>query len=212
LRISVAPSFATRWLVPRLPAFLDRHPNIRLEVTASRAVEDLAGDGFDMAIRFGPGAYEGLHAELLAKADVRPVCAPSLARRLRSPADLDPRLLMHDAYPFGASGVPGWREWLAAAGLGKATSTGMHFDTTHLLLEAALEGQGVALGLNLLIEDDLRTGRLVCPFGPVLPVEKWAFHFVCTRASLSRPSVRSVRNWLRTELGHSSAAEPDLTE
>lgn len=193
LRITVLPSFAACWLVPRLDAFRAQHPEIDLKLTTSTQLWDGIDDRFDVGIRSGLGRWPGLTAELIARESLSPVCAPSLATGsppLREPGDLRHARLLHDV-PRDA-----WRTWCERAGLTDIdVDTGLAFDDAGLVLQAALQGQGVALGRLTLAERDLREGRLVRPFDLAVPND-YSYWFVCPRAKAERADVAAFRAWL----------------
>jgi LysR family transcriptional regulator, glycine cleavage system transcriptional activator len=191
--LGVLPSFGVRWLLPRLPRFRSRCPGIELGIDSSREVAHFGRDDVDAAIRFAPRAPRGVHAERLLSEVLFPVCAPRLARRLRSPADLAGVPILHDdAEPRQG----GWKEWLRAAGAGGVDwRRGTTFSDAHLMLEAVAASQGVALGRSALVERDLASGRLVRPFECAIP-GRYQYWFVCPRGALRRPEVKAVRDFL----------------
>jgi LysR family glycine cleavage system transcriptional activator len=199
LTVSVMPSFAAKRLVPHINRFLDRHPDIDLRISASERLVDFARDGIDVGIRFGGGAWPGLHAEWIAEETVTPVCSPALLPRLREPGDLAGMTLLHEEM-LPLARFPTWRTWLTAAGLHDIdASRGPRFSHTHMLLQAAVDGSGVALGQTLLALDDLVAGRLVKPFDLSLPTN-YAYYLVCLPATVDRPKVQAFRQWVREEL------------
>ena len=203
IRLSVAPSFADKWLVPRLGRFITTHPEWDVEVLSSMALTSFAGDdGADIAIRFGSGDYPGLTVEHLLEEEVFPVCAPALLegpQPLTCPADLCHHLLIHDANPAEQGACPDWPMWLAAAGVACATgTTGPRFNQSSLVLEAAAHGLGVALARGTLAAGDLERGRLVRPFAGNHAL-RFAYYIVTPAASLKRPELQAFRDWLRAE-------------
>jgi LysR family glycine cleavage system transcriptional activator len=192
LVVSVLPSFAAHWLLPRLDAFQQAHPAIDLRLESTSRLADLQAGEADLAIRYGPGRHRGLIATRLFAETLFPVCAPGLARGLRRPEDLARARLLHDE-PTAAHG--GWPAWLRAAGVRAAARRGPTFSDTNLLLRAALEGQGVALGRSVLVEAELAAGRLVRPFPQAL---RSRFHYdvLLTRAQQRRPEVEAFRVFL----------------
>ena len=159
LTIGTTPSFAARWLMPRLVGFLDRHPEYDVRLCASNVLTDFARQDIDVAVRYGTGQWPGLHAKRLADTELFPVCSPSLARgrrALRVPTDLAPRMLLRLLSDE-------WPRWLTAAGLAERSAEGPQFSDIGLLIQAAVAGQGVALGQSLIVADDLAAGRLVEP-------------------------------------------------
>ncbi|MGQ9369508.1 transcriptional regulator GcvA [Azospirillum sp. ST 5-10] len=201
LAISAAPTFGLRWLVPRLGRFQARHPGIVLTVdTAHRPVE-FPRDGFDVAIRMGAGPWPGLEALHLVTEELVPVCAPALAERIATPADLAGQTLLHVT-----STATDWAHWAARRGVaGLDVARGLRFDTIQYALDAAAQGLGVAMGRHPVVDRDLDSGTLVAVLGP--PVRSTAAYWlVCAAASLARPEVRAFRDWLRGELAVPDAA------
>jgi len=192
LNIWAAPSFASKWLVPRLQRFAESHPDITLNITASGDLMDTSGkvstlpasafrdDDIDIAIRFGKGQYPGCRVEKLMSAAVVPLCSPALLKKherpLRRPADLAFHTLLHDDTPY--DGRPDWKSWLAAAGVDSIDAArGIHFNHVSLALEAAVDSQGVVLSIGQLASNDLAAGRLVIPFETRVPLE-YAYHLI----------------------------------
>jgi LysR family glycine cleavage system transcriptional activator len=193
LTISTSPPFAAKWLVPRLSAFREAHPEIDVWLTPSFQVVDFARDEVDAAVRWGRGDWPRLRADLLGTMEVFPVCSPGLpigSRPLRAPSDLRHHALTHDA-----SGED-WRRWLAAAGVGDVVPTpSLHFHDSSLVIQAAIEGQGVVLAYSALVADDLAAGRLVRPFEISLPTE-YCYYLVCPVATAGTPKIEAFRGWL----------------
>lgn len=202
LTITVAPSIAARWLVPRVERFTASHPGLDLRITASTALVDFARDEVDVALRYGPGRYPGLYSELLLVNDVFPVCTPAVAAgppALRTPDDLRHVPLLHEVTVGDDPSLPDWTMWLAAAGAsGVDSSRGTRLDRPTDVMEAALAGAGVALAKSALVADDLASGRLVRPFDLTLRAN-FAYYFVCTPAALTRPEVQAFREWVSAE-------------
>lgn len=216
LTVIAPPSFATRWLVPRLPAFAAAHPAVRLRLSSSSDSVDrrgrarhLSSDAADprlaeteLAIRYGAGDYPGYIVEPLFAPEWLPVCSPRLltgAVPLLTPADLAAQVLIHDETIDQEGMQPGWREWLAAAGISGVDATrGPRFGNAVLAVEAALDAQGVALALRPLVENDLAAGRLVAPFATTLR-SPYAYFLVTPRAVAERPSATAFRSWLLSQ-------------
>ncbi len=209
LTVSVGMSFAAKWLVPRLDRFRRLHPGVDVRLDVTERLADFAREEVDAAIRFGSGAYPGLRADrLFEEEEVFPVCSPRLLEGehpLRHPADLRHHTLVHEdwrAEGDGWAGWPDWAMWLLAAGVeGADPARGVRFRETALVIQAAVEGQGVALGNTSLVGDDLVTGRLVRPFdlslkGPA----RFAYHLVSPRAVADRPLTKAFREWVLLEV------------
>jgi LysR family glycine cleavage system transcriptional activator len=200
LTVSSAPSFASRWLVPRLGHFNARHPEIDVRLSANMQLADFARDGVDVAIRYGRGNYPGLHVERLLPDEMFPVCSPELLKRgpkLRKPDDLRHFALLHDESPVAA---PDWTMWLRAAGATQVDpARGLRFNNFDMVLTAAVAGDGVALARSSLTTAELAAGRLVQPF-PLRLASDLASYFVCPPAALKSRRVVLFRAWLFEEI------------
>ncbi len=203
LTVSVLPSFAAKWLVPRLGGFREAHPDIDVHVAPSDHLVDFARENVDLAMRYGQGNWPGLRADRLMTEEVFPVCSPNLAqgpRRLRSPDDLRHHTLLHDDMRID------WRMWLLAAGVeGIDTRRGPTFTDSSMVVQAAVAGQGVALGRSALAAADLAAGRLVKPFDISLPAAV-AYYVVCPEATAERPKIVAFRDWVIAEAGSEEGA------
>jgi LysR family transcriptional regulator, glycine cleavage system transcriptional activator len=208
LSVSAAPSFATKWLAPRLYRFAAAHPELDVRINASTRLVDLGRDDPAAAgeqstldesvvgIRFGSGSYPGYRVDKLFAVSVTPVCSPKL--RLTRPEDLHRQVLIHD-------NICPWDAWLEAAGVhGVDTARGMRFNHSALALEAAADGLGVALGIPALAATDIAAGRLERPLGLVLPLTL-AYYLVCAERDFRRPDVAAFRGWILEEAGSASA-------
>jgi LysR family glycine cleavage system transcriptional activator len=195
LAVTSLPSFAARWLVPRLGAFSRAHPNIDLRIIATERPLDFSREPVDVGIRFGYGHYVGLRSEKLMDDACFPVCSPALLRRrpaLRSPADLRRHVLLHDDSPDD------WRRWLREVGVSERDSERGHiFSDGSMMLQAAADGQGVALAREVLVAGDLASGRLVRLFigSPPIPTDR-AYHLVTSEQTAELPRVQAFRAWL----------------
>ncbi len=209
LSVTVTPSVAAKWLVPRLDRFRAVQPTIDVRIDASTALVDLARESFDLGIRYGAGHYPGLRTDLLLDEDISPVCSPRLLdgpQPLKSPADLRAHTLLHTEWSARGDAWPDWRMWLLAAGAPDVDWTrGTQFNDPTLAIQAAIEGQGVALGRSALVQHDLARGRLVRPFDLSVP-GKFSYYVVSTRAAAERPKVSAFRDWLLAEARGSAAA------
>ncbi|WP_428696644.1 transcriptional regulator GcvA [Stappia sp.] len=200
LIVSSGPAFAAKWLAPKLRRFVDAHPDIELLVSANLRNVDFARDDADVGIRFGLGDYPGLEVEPLVDEAALPLCAPELAARLKTPADLASVTLLHDDSIRHLADAPNWSRWLALAGeAGVDASKGLRFTHADHGLDAAIEGAGVVLGRRSLSEADIRHGRLVAPFGLELPIRP-RFYLVGPPTAFRLRKVIAFRDWLRSEI------------
>jgi LysR family glycine cleavage system transcriptional activator len=211
LTVSSSPSLAAKWLVPRLHRFLQAHPDTDIRVEVSNRLVDFAHEEVDLAIRFGRGDYPGLRVERLFDETIFPVCSPRLLKGrvpLRQPRDLRHHTLIHVDWQAQGATWPDWRMWMLAAGLAELDGTrGLHFSQTSLALQAAIDGQGVALAESTLAADDLASGRLTRPFDLSLkgPAE-FAYFALSPPAIAERPLVRAFREWTIREAAETKVA------
>lgn len=203
LRVSVLPSFASRWLVPRLAGFRARYPGIEARIAAESGFADLHGGAADVAVRYGRGRYPGLDAEFLMGDAVLPVCSPALLREsgpLDVPADVARFPLLHDSTAEADGSGADWASWCAHAGRPEiACRSGQRLSNAVLTLEAAAAGLGLALGRQSLIEEDLATGRLVAPLRLAVPTT-FSYWLVALPEIVAAPRVMAFRAWLLDEV------------
>src|SRR5947209_322966 len=196
LSATVLPSFAAKWLLPRLGRFRAAHPEIDLRISSSVEQIDLAREDFDFALRAGSGQYPCMRSDLILTESFFPVCSPVLLsgpKPLRVPADLRAHTLLHDE-PRDL-----WQLWLKTVGLTDIDATrGPGFSDSGMLIQAAVEGQGVAIAKGTLAGDDLKAGRLVRPFDQSLPAN-YSYWLVCPEASAERPKIVAFRDWILSE-------------
>lgn len=196
LTVSVLPSFASKWLVPRVGKFRERHPDIDILISPAEHLTQFDRDNIDVAVRYGRGGWPGLHAERFLTEEVFPVCSPALLDGplpLNRPEHLRHHTLLHDDDPVG---LLDWPEWLRTTGVDDANVTrGPRFRDASHLIQAAIEGQGIALGRTALVANDLSAGRLVRLFEITLPAD-FAYYVVMPDASVDRPKVKAFKEWL----------------
>lgn len=196
LTVSLTPSFGSKWLVGRLPRFWRSHCDIELRLHHTMDLVQFGRDEADMAVRYGSGQWPGLTAEYLLSDDLVPVCSPALLERgpkLEKPSDLVHHTLLHE------EDYENWSQWLTVAGAeGVEPRRGPVVDDGWVLLQLAINGEGVALGSLALIADDLAAGRLVCPFDMTLSTGG-AYHVVYPQGALNNTKVRAFRDWLMQE-------------
>lgn len=194
LRLSVLPSFAHCWLLPRLVEFHHACPGIRLDIDASLAIQDLGRKGFDAAIRIGEGQWPGVHAQRIASGEVLPVATPALAIQWQEAFDAgDPLvpLLEHDVTP--------WHSWFAAVGNAGGGQQLALFNDAGLLLRAAEQGFGIALVKAVLAKDALVAGRLV-PLAAAQHLNDSDVYLVWPQAAGFTPEVKALLDWLQQQL------------
>jgi LysR family glycine cleavage system transcriptional activator len=196
LTVTTSPNFASKWLIHRLGNFSDAHPEIDLRVSATRAHIDFAREDFDLAIRHGDGEWPGLYVTRLYAEELFPVCSPKFLRgrgALRSPADLRHHTLLH------ATDRRDWAKWLEAAGATEVdVGRGPVFSERSMGIDAAVDGQGIALARSALAAWDLRAGRLARPFTLGLKVP-YAYWIVCPKSTADLPKISTFRDWLLGE-------------
>lgn len=189
ITVGVGPTFAIRWLIPRLASFHKEQPDIDVRITTGGAAAPFAAD-WTCGIKLGGGSWQGLLAEPLFAADLVPVCAPALAKQIRQPADLTSATLLRVAHA-----PDDWPRWLKAAGVARLAPKGPQFEYYGQALQAATDGLGVAMGIRPYIDDDLAARRLVAPFS--LSVPKGArWYLVYDPAHAAAPGFTAFRGWL----------------
>lgn len=202
IHLRAGPSFALRWLVPRLGEFYARHPQIKLSITAAYGYFDPARREFDLAIEMIKGKVPTLQSEALMEEYLVPICSPEyLAKHsLRRPTDLARCTLLHDGHAWpGDTEDAEWRYWLNEAGAANVDSTqGQFFTLANLSIEAALAHQGVAIGRASLIADWLRAGQLVMPFRRQIK-SPLKYCLVYPKELAGRPGMQAVIQWLHEE-------------
>ena len=196
LTVSTSPDFAAKWLVYRLGRFAEAHPGIDLRVSATMHHIDFVREEVDVAVRHGDGNWSGLDAVRLCTEQLFPVCSPKLMsgrNRITKPSDLLRTPLLH------LDDSKAWSQWFDAAGIaGAETSHGLTLNRASMLIDAAVDGQGVALARTTLAAWDLVNGRLVRPFDVGLKLTR-TYWIVCPKATSTKPKVATFRDWLLAE-------------
>lgn len=196
LTVSTSPNFAAKWLVHRLARFAEAHPNIDLRVSASLHHVDFAREDVDVAVRHGDGQAHGLHITRLCAEELFPVCSPKLlagSTSLRKPADLGRYTLLH------VNDRQDWSKWLEAAGARNVdVARGPVLNQASMAIDAAVDGQGIALARSALAAWDLIGGRLVRPF-PLASPASFAYWIVCPKATAKLPKIAAFADWLLAE-------------
>ena len=188
LNVGVVGTFAAGWLLRRLDDFSRAHPRVDLRLMTNNNRVDLAGEGLDFAIRFGNGAWHGVHAEPILEAPLSPLCTPAMAERLAEPASLARETLLRSYR------ADEWPLWFEAAGAPCPSLRGPVFDTSLAMVAAAQAGIGVALAPPIMFADDLIAGRLIQPF----PAEIVTGGYWLTRLMSRKdtPAMAAFRSWL----------------
>jgi LysR family glycine cleavage system transcriptional activator len=190
LTVSTSPDFAAKWLVHRLGRFADAHPEIDLRVSATMHHVDFAREDVDLAVRHGDGHWPGLHVARLCSEQLFAVCSPSVGARLKRPQDMLKLPLLH------LDDRSAWTDWLAAAGIAAVDPLhGPVLNRASMLIDAAIDGAGVALARTTLAAWDLIHKRLVRPFPVALPLAK-SYWIVAPKATADLPKLVAFRDWL----------------
>lgn len=203
LAVTTTTGFASLWLIPRLKRFTRVHPDIEVRIVANDRSLNLDRSLIDLAIRYMPANAVPPDAETLFGEAIQPVCSPALIADnevpLRRPEDLKSHTLLHLDYGPAHRTWYDWGTWLTSFGLDDLRPAGtLHFTRYDQMIQAAMAGQGVALGLSPLIDEQLRLGQLVAPFEQTAPSSK-AYVLMLARAAAGRPEVAAFCDWLRDE-------------
>ncbi|MCP1471818.1 LysR family transcriptional regulator of beta-lactamase [Sphingobium sp. OAS761] len=188
LNLGAVGTFAGGWLLPKLEDFGRTCPHVDLRLFTNNNRVDLAGEGLDLAIRFGDGAWHGTHAEPILRAPLSPLCSPDLAVRLTDPAALAHETLLRSYR------ADEWPQWFAAKGAACPPLRGPVFDSSVLMVQAALRGHGVALAPPALFAADLQAGRLIQPFATMIDLGGYWLTRLMSRAD--SPAMADFRAWL----------------
>jgi LysR family glycine cleavage system transcriptional activator len=204
LTVSMSPSFAIQWLVPRLAKFSEKNPEIDVRIKAVDSDTGSLTDDVDVAIYYGQGNWPNLRADKLRNEVLIPVCSPMLLKGpkpLEKPSDLKFHTLLHDA------NRQDWQAWFRLCGVTDINvNQGPIFSHSSLVLQAAAHGQGVALGYSVLARPDIKAGRLICPFPEVL-VSKDAYFLVCQQAHAELGKITAFRAWMLDMFAEESRSE-----
>lgn len=200
LSVGMPPSLAVKWLVPRLHEFRQAYPGIEVRLSATDQLVSPGYDGVDLCIRYGEGDYHGYEVELLLDEEVFPVCSPALleGQSLRACEDLHRHTLLHDDMFASHAQRLGWGHWAEHFGLTLDVCAGLHFSHACHAIDAAIAGQGVALGHHFLVSDDLQRGRLVRPLDVAHP-SPFSYYLVLPRGPRS-DFVEAFVGWLKAQI------------
>lgn len=203
LKVESSGPIISKWLLPRLHRFAERYPELAVSIQAVNHISEISSDSPDIFIRFNEAPGPGLFAMKLCDEYLLPLASPELIERLdlSEPSDIARAPLLHDTSHEVFGKTPDWGAWFARAGLNPAQAArGMRFDprSADHAIDAAVNGTGVVLGRRFLAREDMIERRLVCPFGPVLPMNV-SYFIVCRRGDETRPEVAAFINWTREE-------------
>ncbi|KQW72367.1 transcriptional regulator GcvA [Ensifer sp. Root127] len=196
VRVSVLPSFAANWLVSRLAGFMSKHPKIEVELEPTLRLTDFASDDVDLAIRFGIGRWEGVKAEWLMNEKLSPVASPTLfgdGSRFVEPADLLRHTLLGSWNPVD------WELWLGETGVDIRSARVLQLTDYNIVLQAALNGQGVAIGRMHMVRDHLAAGRLIQAFPQTVRSERVSYWLVMPQNRRLSAGAAAFAAWLKEE-------------
>ncbi|MEI2418026.1 LysR substrate-binding domain-containing protein [Orrella sp. JC864] len=201
LHLTAMPTFGARWLIPRLPAFKQRRPDIHVEFLPHQQGYDFSWPELDAAIRFGSGDWPGSFSDYIVGREVLPVCHPRLAEQCARPQDLLRHPLLHHT-----SALQAWPEWFREAGIDTPRSReGACFDQYSLLTHAAIAGLGIALIPSCLVEEEMRDGKLATALR--LPILSSRGYYLCyPEYKAGLPALEAFRAWLLEAVAHERAA------
>lgn len=202
LTITVSPAFAAKWLLPRIDRFQERWPDTDVRLDTSLKLVDYLAHGIDAGVRYGTGKWPGLTAEKLMDEEIFPVCSPKLLEQLRldHPSDLVEQTLIHDLSVDPSVGFATWETWLSHAGINDiAAHRGLRINNSAAVLQAAIEGRGIALARSIMAECDVSSGRLVRLFPDISLASTLAYYVVYRPESASLQRSEAFRNWLFEE-------------
>lgn len=205
LTVAVSPAFAAKWLLPRIERFQTAWPDTDVRLDTNLKPVDFIAQRVDIGVRYGIGNWPGLTAEKLMEEEVYPVCSPLLLRehkRLKTPDDLAHQILIHDLSMDSHTRFPTWAAWLQKVGAqGVGIERGMKINNSAAVLQAAIEGHGVALARSVMASDDLATGRLVRLFPAITVPSALAYYIVYRPECAALPKLAAFRDWLLNEAG-----------
>lgn len=202
LKLTMSPAFAAKWLLPRIERFSALQPDTELLLDTSQRLVDFAVQGLDLGIRYGAGRWPGLRAHKLMEEAVFPVCSAAYLgkARIRHPSDLLKHTLIHDMTGDGRSGYVTWQGWFERVGVpGLVVERGHRINNAAAVLQAAAEGQGIALARSVMACDDLAAGRLVRLLPALNLLSPLSYYAVHRDESLSRPGLQAFLEWLQQE-------------
>lgn len=202
LTVAISPAFAAKWLLPRIEHFHNARPDTDVRLDTNLKPVDFLAQRIDIGVRYGAGSWPGLVADKLMGEEVYPVCSPRLLNehwRLQKPSDLASETLIHDLSMDRHTGFPSWDMWLQTAGVTNTATRGMQINNSAAVLQAAIDGHGVALARSVMAADDLAAGRLVRLFPEISCMSPLAYYVVYRAECSSLPKLSAFRDWLFEE-------------
>jgi LysR family glycine cleavage system transcriptional activator len=203
LTVTVSPAFAAKWLLPRIDRFQAAWPDIDVRLDTNLKPVDFAVQRVDVGVRYGAGNWPGLVSEKLMEEEVFPVCSPTMlhTRSFNQVSDLLEVTLIHDLSMDSHSGFASWQAWLAKAGVKQQTQTrGMQINNSAAVLQAAIDGHGIALARSVMARDDLSSGRLIRLYPRINVASSLAYYLVYRPECFSLPRLQAFRSWLNKEV------------
>lgn len=206
LTVAVSPAFAAKWLLPRIEGFQTLCPETDVRLDTNLKPVDFVAQGIDIGVRYGAGHWPGLLADKLMDEEVYPVCSPILLAkpsRLRRPCELRRETLIHDLSMDRHTDFPTWDAWLRKAGVeGVDTARGLKINNSAAVLQAAIDGHGIALARSVMAHDDMAAGRLVRLFPKVRFASALAYYVIYRAECASLPRLAAFRDWLHRIVAH----------
>lgn len=203
LTVTVSPAFAAKWLLPRIERFQSACPETDVRLDTNLKPVDFVSQRIDIGVRYGTGSWPGLAADKLMDEEVYPVCSPAFLQQhpqLRQPAELARQTLIHDLSMDGHVDFPTWEGWLGKAGVRDTSpKRGMKINNSAAVLQAAAEGQGIALARSVMARDDIASGRLVRLCAEMTLVSPLAYFIVYRPECANLPRLATFRRWLLEE-------------
>lgn len=204
LNVTLSPALAARWLLPRIENFQNKWPDIDIRLQTSLKLLDFNAQAIDIGIRYGNGEWEGMDSELLMSEEVFPVCSPSLLSAnpvVNCVNGVTSQILIHDLSMESHKDFLTWEHWLNHFNRHEITRRpGLRINSSSAVLQAAAEGQGIALARSIMVQDDIRSGRLVrlCP--EISLRSPLAYYLVCRPGYENLPKIALFRQWIREQV------------
>lgn len=205
LTVTVSPAFATKWLMPRIYKFQANNSEIDVRLDISLKLLDFLSNNIDIGVRYGNGSWPGLTSELLMHEEIYPVCSPALLLKdnslVTNVATFDNQTLIHDISLGDNTQFVNWSKWFAKAGVTASTNhRGMQINNSAAVLQAAIEGQGIALARSAMVEGDIASGRLIRLLPNVGYTSELSYYIVYRSDRIDVPKISAFRDWLIGEI------------